>query len=216
MIYFLILAVMAVITVITIAQQLGSFDIRKWLINALSKKNSKKTTSPPPKKPGPNQKPNGGQKPNGVQKPGKKPIGQHPKHISAYYRLTNSDVPVYPSTFKSNVTEKECEKLCNERPKCMAYDYIPATNLCNINKIVLETNGINTGMRRKNGSFKMYKNTELKYGSPNSSVTKDQKLCSSKCGADSKCHWFTYNTKNSQCSQYTANLAPGHIHAQRP
>jgi len=220
MIYFIILAIGAVIAIMEMAQSLGTINWKPFLLKLLFGSKPTPTPTPTPNT-GPTGQTTSGQTTGQTTGQGTKPITtpvskreQPTKHISRYYRVLNSGVPVYTQSFKPNVTEKECQKYCDQRPGCMAYDYIPSKKYCNMNKQIKKS-GTTTGMRRINGSYKRYNDTSLtttRIIPP--FATKKQSDCGTQCNRHKNCHWYTYT--GNQCSLYKADYDPTTIHAQKP
>jgi len=213
MIFLLFLAVAAIIAIIYVAQSFSKIDWKKFILSQIKPQKHPTTTKPTPD---PKTKPkNGSSQPQPPPQPIQSKTKQPVKHISGYYRVLNSDVPMHTitSNFKS---EADCEKFCTLNQFCQWYNYNTKTKQCNLNNLKPLV-GVNTGMIRKNKTFKIFKNQQI-----NGDIIikpfmlNKEKLCMNQCKGHGGCHWYTYDTKNKMCQLMKAKYDPDYVHAHKP
>lgn len=134
-----------------------------------------------------------------------------------YARYLNSDIPIINSQYsnKNNVSELECSKFCNNIPTCKFYNYNPINKTCKLKKLDSDI-GIDTGLKRSNGSYNLYPNESLKgYILPGMPIHLEKHAdCSKLCKSNSNCHWYSYDQQN-KCYLNKAQYVKGMIHAQK-
>jgi len=138
------------------------------------------------------------------------------RHIRNYFRVLNSATPQYSVTTNTNKTEAECKQACDNNFLCKWYNYNPKTKTCSLHNLNDNT-GMDTGMRKKSNTYNIHVDKNI-MGVPiiPPFATPYQVDCGNRCTQHSRCHWYTYNKKNKQCTLNSAQYVPGSIHVQKP